>query len=171
VRARARGAPPADGQRHGRSQVLQRLQRRFGPSHLHQAQDRVEDHDRDDGGGLDIVAEERREHGRDNQDDHDKVVELGDQPLSKGRARRRGELVVAVLEPAALYLVRLKAVLRRRAEALTHRLLAHGMPVDPVPILRWRGGCHPSGLGTCWIGHGSILAACGRRRTGPGDIP
>ena len=100
--------------------AFQRLQRLLGPALLHQPQDGVEDHDGQDGGRLDIVAQQGGNDRGHDQDDDDKVVELGEQALQKGGARRLGEFVGPILLAARGDLVLVETAIAHGAQTLVH---------------------------------------------------
>ena len=81
----------------GRGHLLQGSQRLFGLRLLHHAEHRVEHdngHDRD---RIDDLTQQKRHDRRHDQDDHEEVIELGEQQLQEARARALRELVGPVL--------------------------------------------------------------------------
>ena len=91
--------------RQRRGHLAQRFERALGAILLHEPEQHGEQHDDRDDHGLERVAHQPGQGGRDEQDDHQDVLELVDQRVPGGPARRRDQLVRAVLGQPALRLV------------------------------------------------------------------
>ena len=91
--------------RQRRGHLAQRFERALGAILLHEPEQNREQHDDRDDHGLERVAHHPGQRGRDEQDDHQDVLELVDQRVPGGPARRRQQLVRAVLGQPALRLV------------------------------------------------------------------
>ncbi len=112
----------------GRGHAPQSSQRRFGAALLDHPQESIEHDDGHDGAGFHIVAQDGRQHRGHDQDDDDEVVELLEELVPEGRARRLGQLVRAVPLETAGGLLRRQAELRGSTELHKDVAGLAGMP-------------------------------------------
>ena len=152
----------------GRRERHQRPHRALGARLLEEAEQGVEDDDRqdDDGlvgqGGLARILQQpfdHRDDGGDEQDDHQEVLELLEQPPPPGRFRRALQPVRPVLLEAPLRLGAAQAACRRRSRAPRRRLRpVRGAASSAVPVA---GAISPAGRPSSCVCRRARVAVCG----------
>ena len=83
-----------------RCELLQRRQGAVGAPGLHEADQRIEQHDHHDGQRVDQIADQARDHRRAEQHQDHEVLELVEQQGGRRAAFARGDLVGPVLHRA-----------------------------------------------------------------------
>ena len=85
----------ADDLRLRRGHLLQRRQRLLCLGLLNHTHHGVEQHDKQNGDRVDVLTKRQRHHGGNDQDDHQKILELVPQQTQKARSRSLGQFIGA----------------------------------------------------------------------------
>ena len=90
----------------GRGKFLEGCQRLLGAAFLNDPQHRIQHHDCHDRRGFHIISQQGRDDGGNDQQDHNKIIQLFPQHLQEGRTRRFLQLIGAIMFQTLLCFLR-----------------------------------------------------------------